>query len=322
MARGIRANPRTRAVANQRYEVTPSPPSSILYNVVSGSWQSEVASVGANYVDMTDSTFYSKVLRRTVSYSVGLPSDYGSSGLDYPVVWHMHGQQTYPGANNRYLSANWPARYGFAVRDAFVRQHITVFINGLNYSMYVDNYDKSVQFETMFLTELIPLIRATYRTLGAAPQYNALMGFSMGGRGAIYYAMKHDDKFGGCAAYGPPLYDEFYDYQNDGSLTWPALVISPDGLWTADQAEVWRLNSPQGYLKKDHSRLKLRLVYGDSDALRNTTGAPFKARLDTLNIPYTTVTDLVGVSHTAANYWTNADSSNAFAFVETIFAGT
>jgi S-formylglutathione hydrolase FrmB len=148
------------------------------------------------------------------------------------------------------------------------------------------------------------------------------MGFSMGGFGAIRYALKHNDKFGGCAAYGPPLYDEVYDYAGDTGLhTWAIPTISPDSTFNTTQIAEWASKIPQAYLKKDLSNLKLRIVYGGSDNLRNTTGAPFKARLDLAGIPYTTVTDLAGVSHTASGYWTNDDTNLAFAFVETIFAG-
>lgn len=300
----------------------PPPGALVNYNVTPGNWQNETASVGANYVDMTDSTIYSRVFNRRISFSIGLPVNYATNGVSYPVVWHFHGQVAYPGTNNRYISASWPARYGQAVRDGFIRHHITVFVNGLNYSMYVNSADGALPWEKFFMEELFPYIHRTYRTLGTGRQYNATMGFSMGGRGSLYYALKYRQHFCAVNAYGPPMYDENYDYAGDSNLDdWAPFVISPTETYTAEERAVWLAKSPQGHLNVAMPQPKVRIVYGDSDNLRNTTGTAFKARMALNGVAYTAPTDLVGVSHTAANYWTNADTDNAFAFVETGFAG-
>lgn len=136
-------------------------------------------------------SFYSHALGQQVRYSVLLPIDYFSSNRSYPVVYLLHGL----GDNE----TSW-LEYGRIqqIADKLTKQSqidpmIFVMPQGFD-TYYVNFYDGSFPYQDMFVNELIPYIDQTYRTI-AQKSGRALVGYSMGGFGALALALKHPEKF-------------------------------------------------------------------------------------------------------------------------------
>ena len=73
-------------------------------------------------------------------------------------------------------------------------QAIVVCPSGFN-SWYWDSPVKpGMQMESFFIRQLVPAIDSIYRTI-PDPQSRAITGFSMGGHGALWLAIRHSDVF-------------------------------------------------------------------------------------------------------------------------------
>ena len=139
-------------------------------------------------------TFYSNLVGREVGYNIYLPPGYEESGKRYPAAYHLHGW------TGNESSDIWSLEKVYRARNA-----ITVFANGTPDNGYLDG---KLPIESIILGELIPHIDQTYRT-DPARESRMVSGFSMGGAGAFYYAVKHPELFGEVTAYAG-TYHHFY----------------------------------------------------------------------------------------------------------------
>jgi S-formylglutathione hydrolase FrmB len=121
---------------------------------------------------------------------VVLPASYDlEPAKRYPVIYLLHGA-----GGDHYSWVKSPQL------RAFVRKHdvICVSPSGRRYGWYVDSPRVATsQLETFILRELVPHIDRAYRTR-AARDARAIMGFSMGGHGALTLSARHPDVF--CSA--------------------------------------------------------------------------------------------------------------------------
>lgn len=83
------------------------------------------------------------------------------------------------------------------VAEGEIGEVIYVFPNGGHFSRYRDWPDENVKAESLIISELIPHIDRTYRTIDRR-EGRALSGWSMGGDGALRFAFKYPELF--CAA--------------------------------------------------------------------------------------------------------------------------
>lgn len=144
----------------------------------------------------SDRVLESKILKQTTHYSIYLPPGYGTSSIDYPVFYLLHGGgddwrdwalrgQAAPIADKAILSGTAPAM-------------IIVMPDGID-DWYNNKFDGTFNYEDYFFNELIPHIESTYHCR-TEKRYKAISGLSMGGRGCLLYALKHPDKFQACYA--------------------------------------------------------------------------------------------------------------------------
>lgn len=139
-----------------------------------------------------DLTFESTVLRETVRYSVYLPANYTKDkDKRYSVVYMLHGYGDNNNSwNGKYLHANERINY---LEYTGMSEMIYVFPFGKN-SYYSDTYDGKYKYMKMFVTELIPLIDKSLRTIPDR-EHRSITGYSMGGFGAMVLPEKHPELF-------------------------------------------------------------------------------------------------------------------------------
>lgn len=137
----------------------------------------------------TDQTYYSKLLHRDMSYAVLLPSDYDSTNTSYPVVYLLHGygdDETawYTGGNIKFYVDKYSAE---------IRPMIYVMPEAFN-TYYVNKYNGKYPMMDVLVDELVPAIDSIYRTK-ADKSHRAVMGYSMGGYGALILPAMNPDVF-------------------------------------------------------------------------------------------------------------------------------
>ncbi|MCF2502486.1 esterase family protein [Dyadobacter sp. CY107] len=130
---------------------------------------------------------YSAIMKRNLKTVVVTPSQY-DSGNTFPVVYLLHGY----GGNY----ADWISKAKGFEKAADTYNMIIVCPDGGFGSWYWDSpVDPQSQFETYVSKELVSFIDTKYKTIKDRTG-RGITGLSMGGHGALYLALKHQDVFG------------------------------------------------------------------------------------------------------------------------------
>jgi enterochelin esterase-like enzyme len=134
----------------------------------------------------------SRILGQDVKFSVCLPLNYYDGSRSYPVVYLLHGLGD--------DETSW-LEYGrisqFADEELKSGEIISmIFIMPEGYrNYYVNDYKGSFLYQDMFIKELVPYVDSMFRTI-PDQQHRSLMGYSMGGFGALILHLQHPDIFG------------------------------------------------------------------------------------------------------------------------------
>jgi enterochelin esterase-like enzyme len=144
--------------------------------------------------------FDSAALGRKWSYAVYLPSDYDASNLRYPVLYllHGHGGGLYDWVIKGHIQSTTDA----LIASGDMPQAIIVMPDA-GMTWYVDRQEK---METAVIRDLIPDVERHFRTLTTRAG-RLVGGLSMGGYGALRFALKYPDMFAAAALLSPAIYD-------------------------------------------------------------------------------------------------------------------
>jgi S-formylglutathione hydrolase FrmB len=144
-----------------------------------------VSSVNAAIVDTVDT--YSSAMKRNLKAVIVRPDNYDKL-KELPVVYLLHGySDNYSG---------WIKKAGGFQKAADQYNMIIVCPDGGYGSWYWDSpVDDKFKFETYVATELVNWVDSKYKTIKDR-KGRAITGLSMGGHGALYLALKHQDVFG------------------------------------------------------------------------------------------------------------------------------
>jgi enterochelin esterase-like enzyme len=93
-----------------------------------------------------------------------------------------------------------------AIAERAIPPMIIVMPDG-GVTWYVNDYQGKTRFEDMFVQEFIPHIDAAFRTR-PKQEFRGVAGLSMGGWGALMFAMRHPGLFAACAAYSAAVWTE------------------------------------------------------------------------------------------------------------------
>jgi len=142
----------------------------------------------------------SSALNRTWKYNVYLPGGYESSDKKYPVLYLLHG--------NGHSYADWAARGNIqATADALIANGeipaVVIVMPDAGTTWYVDRKEK---METAILKELMPDVEKNLRTL-TTREGRFIAGLSMGGFGAMRFAMQYPEMFAAAALLSPAIYE-------------------------------------------------------------------------------------------------------------------
>lgn len=131
----------------------------------------------------------SDILNRSIEYAVLLPADYNETEESYPVVYLLHGY----GDDERAWYTNGGLQFYVDNNLAETGPMIYVMPQAFN-TYYIDRYNGSFSYMEMFVEELVPEIDARFRTKKDKSQ-RAVMGYSMGGYGALILPAMNPDVF-------------------------------------------------------------------------------------------------------------------------------
>ncbi len=150
-----------------------------------------ISSLNAQSVDTI--AIFSPSMNKSVKNVIVLPAGYDPNAAEpYPVIYLLHG---YSGCYN-----SWIGIRPELPQDANRLRCIFVCPDGGYDSWYWDSPKvKDYRYETYVSKELIDYIDSHYNTLKDRTG-RAISGNSMGGHGALWLAIRHNDIFGACGA--------------------------------------------------------------------------------------------------------------------------
>ncbi len=186
----------------------------------------------------------SVILGTGKEYSVYLPAGYDTSGIDYPVLYLLHGAW---GTHSDWVEKGNVKR----IADKLIMEGMALPLiivmpdargEGENFAGKNMGYfnQEGWAYEDHFFKELMPHIEKTYR-IKADRRYRAISGLSMGGGGTMVYALHHPGLFSSaCPMSG--LVGNFPDGDTDDVRQFRKSA---------------RENNPQEYIRKaDSARLE------------------------------------------------------------------
>ncbi|HOW24534.1 MAG TPA: alpha/beta hydrolase-fold protein [Bacteroidales bacterium] len=131
----------------------------------------------------------SRIFNRAISYAVLLPENYNTLVDSFPVVYLLHGF----GDEYNAWYKDGLIQYYYDQSVAETGPMIFVMPQGFN-SYYVNRYSGTLPYMDFFVTELVPEIDNRFRTR-RDPSQRAVMGYSMGGYGALILPAKNPEIF-------------------------------------------------------------------------------------------------------------------------------
>lgn len=169
-----------------------------------GSFSVKFASLmQATGTELRDQTIESKVLGRTMKYSVYLPKGYDKS-KEYPVLYMLHGAD---GSNNDWLNGGKiNVNASNAASEGTAPEMIVICPDCGGNNFYCDNYGgNDIKYMTYFFTEFLPTVENLYAVKKDRAS-RAIGGLSMGGFGSLYYGLLHPEMFSYVYACSPATY--------------------------------------------------------------------------------------------------------------------
>ncbi len=148
--------------------------------------------------------FDSATLGRPYEFNIYLPVGYDESDVRYPTIYLLHGR-----GDTKDAWLNIRDTLDRMIAEGTIPPMIAVLPDMPSLSAagyYIDSlYQGGEALESAFFNDLIPYVDSTYRTL-AEPDSRIVGGYSMGGYGAMRYALAHPEMFGGTLILSPAVY--------------------------------------------------------------------------------------------------------------------
>ncbi|MCA9139267.1 MAG: hypothetical protein KDB00_20980 [Planctomycetales bacterium] len=236
----------------------------------------------------THNTFSSRLADQKIGYVIYLPPQYESHPtMRFPVIYNLHGN-----GGNELTSLNVIELVNEQITSGQIPPLIMVLANGGHSTFYKDSYDGNFPIESIVITELIPHIDATYRTIQSGDA-RCIEGFSMGGRGATRLAVKYPEMFCSlfCQAGNVPrlldLFDQLTDQEREKHLLGP-------------NRDKWEKDDVYAVTESNRSRIKkhlrIQIACGTKDGGHLPTVRDWHNHLVDQGIDHTYI-ELQGLAH-------------------------
>ncbi|MEE9431647.1 MAG: alpha/beta hydrolase family protein [Melioribacteraceae bacterium] len=149
-------------------------------------------------------TVKSEILNKEVRYTIYLPFDYNSSNRFYPIVYLLHGYTDNDMCWLQFGEVNMIVDEAISSREI---PPMIIVTPDADVSWYINNFDGTVMWEDFFIKEFIPAIEKEYR-VRKEKRYRGIAGLSMGGYGALNFALKYPDMFSSTAPMSAAIYTD------------------------------------------------------------------------------------------------------------------
>ena len=144
--------------------------------------------------------FSSPALERKWTYAVYLPSGYETSTLRYPVLYLLHGNG---GSHLDWVHSGHIQKTTDSLIAAGEMPPAIIVMPDAGTTWFVDRKEK---METAVIRDLLPDVERNFRTV-TARDGRLIAGLSMGGFGAMRFALKYPELFAAAALLSPAIYE-------------------------------------------------------------------------------------------------------------------
>lgn len=236
-----------------------------------------------------DKKIVSKILGKTVNYTVYLPNNYVTDDFKYPVLYLLHGLW---GNNNDWTDSKRGDLKAIADKyfNAHPNQKMIIVCPDAGNGWYVNREDGSSLYEDFFFNELIPDVEKKYRCK-TDKKNRFIAGLSMGGYGSVVYALRHPELFAACCSMSPALLtDKEFSDMPDKLYKSEFQGVFGDSLKGSSRiTSSWKKYSPHhligSYVSNNQNAVRFRIDCGKSDPLLSGTSV-FHDKMTKLGIEH------------------------------------
>src|SRR5271155_127573 len=216
----------------------------------------------------------SKILGHPVAYCVILPSDYDADKTkDYPVLYFLHGL----GGNEQMLLNSGGLNMIQDLRDQKrIGEFLIVAPDG-GRSFYINSRHGKVRYEDFFTREFLPYIESHYR-IRAEKKSRGVTGVSMGGYGALRFALRYPDLFVAVSAHSPALIEKLPNIKVSSDQAAAVAAVLGKTFGSPVDAAFWERESPFTIVKDEPRPAGLQIYFDcgtDDDFGFNNGNAQF-----------------------------------------------
>jgi S-formylglutathione hydrolase FrmB len=182
----------------------------------------------------------SKILGHLVPYCVILPSGYDADKTNnYPVLYFLHGL----GGNEQLLLNSGGMNMIQDLRDAKRIGEFLIVAPDARRSFYINSRDGKVRYEDFFLREFLPYIESHYR-VRADRKSRGITGVSMGGYGALRFALRYPELFVAVSAHSPALIETLPNIKVSSDQAAAVAAVLGKAFGSPVDAAFWQRESP------------------------------------------------------------------------------
>jgi len=182
----------------------------------------------------------SKILGHPVPYCVILPSDYDSNKTsDYPALYFLHGL----GGNEQMLLNSGGMNMIQDLRDSKRIGEFLIVAPDAGRSFYINSRDGKVRYEDFFIREFLPYIESHYR-VRAERKSRGITGVSMGGYGALRFALRYPNLFVAVSAHSPALIETLPNIKVSRDQATAVAEVLGKAFGSPVDAAFWQRESP------------------------------------------------------------------------------
>jgi S-formylglutathione hydrolase FrmB len=182
----------------------------------------------------------SQILGHPVPYCVILPSDYDSNkASDYPALYFLHGL----GGNEQLLLNSGGLNMIQDLRDSKRIGEFLIVAPDAGRSFYINSRDGKVRYEDFFIREFLPYIESHYRAR-AERKSRGITGVSMGGYGALRFALRYPNLFVAVSAHSPALIETLPNIKVSRDQATAVAEVLGKAFGSPVDAVFWQRESP------------------------------------------------------------------------------